>query len=159
MVARRLPMPHQFECLTDDPIDGVKCVNLPTFHGHPLDGWWAKIALFKPGLFPGPNLYLDLDVVINDDLTPLCKFPALGLRVRDDFSYSVRAPRPGHTNDQLGYDGAVNSSVMSWLGDGARKIWEKFSLDEMTRVHGDQNTITRIMHPRGLTFGRRARAS
>lgn len=48
-----------FECLSDAPIDGVKCIPLKSN----WPGWWAKMELFDPGL-PGDFLFMDLDTVI-----------------------------------------------------------------------------------------------
>lgn len=56
--ARHLKAPHTFVCLSDVP---VPCERIPLETDWP--GWWAKIELFRPGLFPGPVLYCDLDHV------------------------------------------------------------------------------------------------
>jgi len=136
---------HKFVCMTDKPVTGIECVEAP-----PLEGWWAKVGLFEPGKFPGDNLYLDLDIVITGALEfledRLDKEPDK-LHVRDDFSYSVIEPTK--SNPQLGYHGTVNSSVMLWRGDAVREVWDEFTPHEMSVVHGDQNWITRCLHPKG----------
>lgn len=63
-VARWLAMPHRFTCLTDDYTSEWECA--PLYHGWP--GWFSKIELFRPGLFDGPTLYLDLDTIITGPL-------------------------------------------------------------------------------------------
>lgn len=65
-VARHLPIPHRFVCLSDVE---VPCDRIPLVHGWP--GWWSKIELFRPGIVTGPAIYFDLDTVIVGDLTPL----------------------------------------------------------------------------------------
>lgn len=61
----------EFVCLTDDP--GVTPLwRVPLKHGWP--GWWSKLELFRPGLFKGPVLYLDLDTLVVGDLTDLCSY-------------------------------------------------------------------------------------
>jgi len=35
------------------------------------DGYWNKLELFRPSLYDGPTLYIDLDNVITGDLSPL----------------------------------------------------------------------------------------
>jgi hypothetical protein len=115
-----------------------------------MSGWWQKVSLFKPDRFAGDNLYFDLDVVITgplDFLKGRLDRDPNRLHVRDDFSYSVKNPRPGHWNPQLGYHGAVNSSVMLWRGDSCREVWDKFTPAVMNEIHGDQNHITRVLHP------------
>lgn len=60
-VALNLNWPYRFVCLTDDAT--VNCETARLVHQWP--GWWAKIELFRPGLFTGEDvLYFDLDVLI-----------------------------------------------------------------------------------------------
>lgn len=61
-VARNLTVPHRFVCLTDSvtPMDGVETIPLR----ENWRGYWSKIELYRPGLFKGPVLYLDLDSVV-----------------------------------------------------------------------------------------------
>ena len=67
MVEVNLSMPHEFICITSQPMKGVNCIE-PECDYH---GWWQKIGLFKPGLATGASLYLDLDVVITGPLDDL----------------------------------------------------------------------------------------
>lgn len=138
-----------FVCMTDEPIHGVECVpcepDLPT--------WWSKVGLFKPGKFPGDNLYLDLDVVITRGIGYLVDLLASDrgkLWTLDDFSYSLAEPK-NHVDPQtrklLGGAGTVNSSVMLWHGDTARAVWDDFDPAVMNELHGDQNWITRALWP------------
>lgn len=66
-VARNLAMPHRFVCLTDavSVPDGVE--RIPLRHG--WRGFWSKVELFRPGLFDGPVMYLDLDTIVCGDIT------------------------------------------------------------------------------------------
>ena len=68
-VDRHLSRPHRFVCLTDaaDVPDGVERIAL----AHNWPGFWSKIELFRPGLFRGPALYLDLDTVVCGSLDPI----------------------------------------------------------------------------------------
>ena len=59
MVAQHLTLPYQFVCLSDIE---VPCQRIPLAHDWP--GWWSKIELFRPGIFPARVLYVDLDVTI-----------------------------------------------------------------------------------------------
>lgn len=144
MVARHLHAAHEFVCYTERSVEGVTCQPLPS----DLPGWWAKIGLFKPGLATGPTLYLDLDIVINGEI----RLPELGdkLWALDDFSYSLLRPKQDvdpWTRKLLGGSGTVNSSVMYWQGDIARKVWDDFTPAVMKELHGDQNWITRCLWP------------
>lgn len=62
-VARNLTLPHRFVCLSDMEVD---CERIPLRNG--WRGWWSKIELFRPALFSGPVLYLDLDTIVTGSL-------------------------------------------------------------------------------------------
>lgn len=72
-VARHLDQPHRFVCLTDygGEVDGAEVI--PLLHGWP--GFWSKIELYRPGLFTGPVLYLDLDTIICGPLDDIVSTP------------------------------------------------------------------------------------
>ena len=153
MVERNLPIPHEFVCITEKPVDGINCIPLLCEHG----GWWQKIGLFKPGALPGDNLYLDLDIVITDSLLPLVAllYKSPGLWARDDPSYSLRNPRRGLSADEirmLGGPGCVNSSVMLWKDDVARAVWDEFTPGVMEIMHGDQNWLSHVLWPDTIRF-------
>lgn len=149
MVSRNLTVPHSFVCFTESPVPGVYCRALPS----DLPTWWGKIGLFKPGLLTGDVLYLDLDVVITDEINgmvSLLESDRDRLWIRDDFSYSLRHPRHGlspETRILLGGEGCCNSSVMLWHGDACRDIWDRFDPACMDVLHGDQNYITQMLWP------------
>lgn len=146
-------IPHrEFVCLTENPVMGVQCNPLPS----DLPGWWSKIGLFRPGLFPGDNLYLDLDVVVTGQITPFLaalKTDPLKLWALDDFSYSLIRHKQGmsaETQRLLGGAGTINSSVMLWRGQArspAYAAWERFTPDVMDTLHGDQNWLTQCLWP------------
>ena len=71
MVQRHTTIPHKFYCFTDhvNPqqqlIGDVIIKQFPMFN---LQGWWNKMQLFHPGVIEGTTLYMDLDVVITDNI-------------------------------------------------------------------------------------------
>lgn len=78
MVARRLSRPFRFACFTDDPgglRPEVETFPLPPIELAPEHAHrpWRKIGLFNPTLgdLTGTALFLDLDLVIVDDIDPL----------------------------------------------------------------------------------------
>ncbi len=152
-VARNLPIPYDFICFTENPVDGVECKALPT----ELPSWWSKLGLFKPGVLEGDILYLDLDVVITDSLLPLVAllYKSPGLWARDDFSYSLLNPRQGLSKEQknlLGGDGTINSSVMLWRWGVVHDVWNKFTPEVMNVCHGDQNFISQTLGKQRISF-------
>lgn len=60
---------HRFVCLSDLPL-GVWAIPLK----HSWPGWWAKVEIFRPGLFDGPVMYLDLDTLPVGDLSDLASY-------------------------------------------------------------------------------------
>lgn len=69
-VARHLSTNHRFVCLSDV---SVPCERIPLETDWP--GWWSKIELFRPGLFDGPVLYLDLDTVVVGSVDRIAAYP------------------------------------------------------------------------------------
>ena len=140
--------------MTDDPtgLEGMECMpcapDLPT--------WWSKVGLFRPGLLPGKNIYLDLDIVITGPINLLNTMFVPGCVVApDDFSYSLINPKPGigeAAQRFLGGPGTVNSSVMLWEDDAGLDVWANFTPEKMEEVHGDQNWITQALWPKKLSL-------
>ena len=126
MVERNLDIPHRFVCLSN--VD-VPCERIPLERDWP--GYWSKMELFKPGRFDDRVLYLDLDVVVVDNLEPIVNFPSLfGI---------VKAQRPKGLDWKEGKKkiGGYNSSVMVFdpgAGDclypEVENIYEKFWGDQ-----------------------------
>lgn len=98
-VARHLDRPHRFVCLTDAPAvpDGVE--RIPLAHG--WRGFWSKIELYRPGLFRGPVLYLDLDTVVCGKLAPIV---------------DAMAEHPVLCSWDMQH-GWINSSFLAWNAD------------------------------------------
>jgi len=100
-VRRHLARPHRFICFTDDAqgIDpGVEALPLPELglppgHG---DTRWRKLALFRRDLggFAGMTaLFLDLDLVVVDDLSPFFDLPGRFFIIRDDDLFRAKPLR------------------------------------------------------------------
>ena len=149
MVARHLTIPHEFAVLTEKEL------------GTDLKGWWVKMKLAEPGRFPGPVMYLDLDVAVTANINHLVDLAATDknrLWMRDDFSYSLLKPRNDLDFEMrrlLGGRGCCNSSVMLWDGDALAPVWERWqsrSRQYMAECHGDQNVISQIMWPDRIGF-------
>lgn len=125
-VTRAWPEPHDFVCLTDVARPKV-ARGEPHIEFVALEsdwpGWWAKIELFRSGLFNGPVIYLDLDTVVCGPLDPLVTTEP-GLIALD------------HAN----WRGRMNSGVMAWATD-LSAIHARFNADPdgaMARYqHGD----------------------
>lgn len=97
---------HRFACLTDDPAVPAEWT-VPLVHGWP--GWWSKLELFRPGLFSGRVLYLDLDTLPVGDLSDLASYDG-PFAMLSDFYRPERA----------------ESGVMAWDGDECAGIYSRF---------------------------------
>ena len=103
-VARNLTLEHRFICLSD--VD-VPCKRIPLISHN--SGFWAKLELFRPKLFDGPVLYIDLDTVICADLTDIVD------RIKDQqFVMLLETDK-----------NVVSSAVMWWQGDHSY-LWDQY---------------------------------
>lgn len=123
---------YRMVCLTDQT-DDVSCETLPLFDG--AVGWWSKIGLFRPGVFPRvPVLYLDLDTIICGDIGGMIGFgPREGqvIMLRDFY----------HKNK-------FASGIMVWVpGDHTDSIWAEWENSGQPKddTRGDQGWIERFV--------------
>ena len=130
MVARNLPMEHRFVCLSNAD---VPCVKIDLIHDWP--GFWSKIELFRPGLFEGRVLYLDLDIVITGDLTPFVEFPSKFAIIK------TWAPPKLMVYEGKKIAGEYNSSVMVWDAGAGDSVYTQFDPDIMEEIYSDQDHI------------------
>lgn len=90
-VRRHLARPHRFICFTDDAVGldpQVEAFPLPEL-GLPAgqrDTRWRKLAIFRRDLagLSGTALFLDLDLVVVDDLEGFFSIPGKFFIIRDD---------------------------------------------------------------------------
>lgn len=114
MVGRNLSIDHKFVCLSDCD---VECERIPLINN--LQGWWSKLELFRPGLFDGPVLFLDLDTVIVNSLDLLIEKINGPLHLATNVLYVAHA---------YGCSNHAASPIMHWYGDYS-KIYEDFMVD------------------------------
>jgi len=130
-VRKFLTFPHRFVCLTDTPLEDVNCILLK----HNWPGWWSKMELWRPGLFGGTVLYLDLDTVIVSNI--------------DDMIGGHRFTVLRNIWAKEG-DERIGSGLMAWAGD-LSDLYETFAANperwmaaEQTADNwGDQGFIQR----------------
>lgn len=96
MVRRNLAMGFigKFVCFTDDPTgldEGIEARALPV---PGIDGWWNKLALFKPGVFEtGERVwFFDLDTLITGPLDLIFKYDGDFATLRDFYHPGVVGP-------------------------------------------------------------------
>ena len=106
-IQRNYDKPFKFFCLSNVQTD-VETIPLITN----WKGWWSKIELFRPNLFQGPVTYIDLDIVICNNITSLID--------KLDSTKFWMVEEPGNI---------VNSSIMHWQGDYSH-LYKKLSTDQ-----------------------------
>jgi hypothetical protein len=89
-VRRHLPRPHRFICFTDDAsglAPDIEVLPLPPVDlpSGSKERGWNKLGVFRNPLgdLTGTALFLDLDLVILDDLSPFFEFPGEFCIIRD----------------------------------------------------------------------------
>lgn len=110
MTARHLKAAHRFVCLRDGP-----------------PSWWAKIDLFRPGLFSGRVLYFDLDSVITGPLDGLAGRKGL-----------IHLGMWGWKKNDYG------SGCMVWDAGEHEEIFTRFTPQVPERFRGDQDWLTHL---------------
>lgn len=145
MVHRHTTPPFRFICLTDDPAgirDEVETLPCPTV---PLEGraaqvGWRKLTVWQPELYDlqGDILFLDLDVVIVDNIDELFTFG-------EDFCVMRNWTQP---HEPIG-----NTSVFRFTVGAHPEVWHNFleNADEiMRRDINEQMYLSRAI--KTLTF-------
>ena len=128
-VERNITIPYDFYCITDRLVAPDGMIHIPCEN---QTGWWQKVNLFKPGLFEGRTLYLDLDVVITGSLDLIASSEGEMVMI-ENFG-----PNKGHA--------AYNSSCMLWTpSELTEKIYTSFDDSIMGILHGDQCWIWRVL--------------
>lgn len=144
MVEKNLTIPHRFVCFTDDTngIDpNVETFPLPTLDDEGLpEKAWKKLGLFTSQLgdLQGRALFLDLDIVIRDNIDDFFKAEGEFLIIKDwDFE-----------KDIIG-----NSSVFRFEVNKYPEIIENFYKEGKTireRYKNEQAFLSHQMHDKGV---------
>ncbi|GGB97372.1 hypothetical protein GCM10011352_24360 [Marinobacterium zhoushanense] len=129
MVRRQLHRPFRFYCMTEDGSGLAEGVEVLPLQETGLHGWWYKLSLFQADFYglQGDMIYLDLDVVIVDEIDFLVDQPGDFLIIRN-WSRNLM----------------WNSSVMRFRIGRYAHIWEGFLADQqriMQELNGDQEWI------------------
>lgn len=145
-VKRNTTKQFNFYCLTDS-VENYSAPIIPILLKPGFSGWWNKLQLFRDDILPkGEYLYLDLDVVIVDNLD--CFLNWNGFGIGRDF-----------INPDIGLLGGkeFNSSIMRFTQDvrlwkffnDNKNIWEE--CQRKVEFFGDQNVISDYLNKNNFT--------
>jgi len=138
MVKRHCTLDFEFVCLTDDSRELnslIKVKKLP----EDLTGWWCKPYMFSNELgLNGTILYLDLDVVIANNIDKLFKHNPNGWSTIRDFT---KVMRPNWDR--------YNSSAIKFNSGSLNYLWEDFKKNKdliQKKFFGDQDWLYTATH-------------
>lgn len=142
-VARHLNRPHRFVCFTDDAagldvcIEAMPLPELGLAPGHG-DTRWRKLALFRRDLagLSGTALFLDLDLVVVDDLAPFFDLPGDFLIIRDDDLFRAKPLRRINPGRDRFLHSVGNSSVFRFRVGAHGYVLDAFAADPAAAVAG-----------------------
>jgi len=137
-VKRHCTLDFEFVCLTEDPSginDDITVLPLPGG----ISGWWCKPYIFSNDLpLKGTVLYIDLDVVIANNIDKLFTWqPDRWCTLRD----FTRVMRPTWHK--------YNSSVIRFRVGDLDFVWTEYKKDRINiekRLHGDQDWLFEVTH-------------
>jgi hypothetical protein len=128
MAKKNITLPFNFYCYTEDPIgiyDEVNIVPIDISLG--LEKWWWKLTLFKKNNWGnGINLFLDLDVVIQNNIDHFFRNMKHNKIVILDYGDTEMIPEIEMLNFHPITSPHYNSSIMIWYNNENQDIYEKF---------------------------------
>lgn len=134
MTKRHCTVPFNFACITENPVglnQDIAVISLPKVKD--LSGWWYKPWVFSNELpLDGEILFLDLDIVIINNINHLWDFNPASFSIIRDFNRST-----------IKSWAKFNSSIFKFSKGTYSFVWENFIKDTnvMRRLHGDQDWI------------------
>ena len=128
MAKKNISLPFNFYCWTEDVTGLYDEINIvPLDETLDLKAWWWKLTLFKENNLKGINLFLDLDVVIQnniDHLFDIAEHNKIALIDRSIFSV-IDTETPRHTYERMSQS-MYNSSIMIWYANENQDLYNKF---------------------------------
>lgn len=138
MCKRHTSIPFEFVCFTDNAYGLDSKITIKSLPNVNLSGWWLKPYVFcKTNGLRGNILFLDLDIVIYENIDKLWNYNSSDFLIIRDFT---RHMNPGWQR--------YNSSVFRFIADDYYWIWDNFINDHkqiVNKNHGDQDYLYSIL--------------
>ena len=138
-VEKNTTIEHEFVCLSDRQIEGVKTKILKGGY----KGWWNKLQLFD-GEIKGRIVYLDLDTLITSSIDWLLSYTGTFAGIED---LGVANAHQQHLK------GVLQSGVMAWRSEAMDWIDFEFKFTQavvMNKFRGDGEYLNSIVKSRDL---------
>ena len=151
-VKRHFNHDYTFNLLTNFTTIMHPDINVIDVTKYGYDGWWNKMLLFNPQIDKeGTNLYFDLDVTIENNISNLPDFifdnlltcvycywkPINWLDISKQSEEVQRDP-------DMKFPSFYNTSVMGWTGGTFHDLWKDFEKDDqyiMTKYRGNEDYL------------------
>lgn len=141
-MCQRLLPPHRFVCLSNVEVP-VERIPLESS----LEGWWAKLELFRPGNgLKGRVLYLDLDSIIVGKMLELIEHPAPIAFMPPSYTFTGGNPTGGP-----GIVDQYQASCISFTAGGFDHLFTGLKQEHLKRFRGDQDYLGAVI-PKRPTF-------
>lgn len=153
MVRKNFKDDFNFICYTENANGIDRNIIIQDLPDYDLENWWWKLTLFQYST-KTPTIFLDLDVVIQNDITHFKNYCV------EDMLCLIKARWKPYQLEEL--DTNINSSIMIWSGD-ITDIWNKFHKDDdyyMLKYNGidgylHHNQSEKLLYlPKGEVYSR-----
>jgi len=143
MCKRHCTVPFNFICLTENNYGINQEITIKRLPSLPIQGWWYKTYVFSKDLeLNGDVLFLDLDLVIYDNIDKLWDYEFGSFVIIRDF-----------TRHQSPQWKRFNSSVFKFKANEHYWVWDDFLKNYknvVTKFHGDQDYLYSILNQNGV---------
>ena len=144
MVERNLKIPHRFVCFTDNAEGinpNIEIREIPPLNEEGIpDRMWKKLTVFNEKLadLTGQALFLDLDIIIRDDLTPFFEAEGEFLIIKDwDFPKDVIG-----NSSVFRFEIGKYPDVLEYFVNNGEKV--------RSEVRNEQAYLSYKMHEKGI---------
>lgn len=135
----------RFICLTENPKNlnpNIEVIPLPDM---PLHGWWFKLYAFSKDLkLKGDVLFLDLDLVILQNIEQLWNYEPEHFTIIRDFNRKTHHDWCKFNSSAFRFD----AKTYHWIWDEFQKNYNAI----VSRNHGDQDHLYSILQKQAKTW-------
>ena len=150
MVDLNMSIPYNFYCFTDDEEGLLLPIKKKRVYDLPLHSYWWKMTVFDKTMWDNnePTLYLDLDVIIQNDITYLFEKVNREL-IRIGYIGRYDWIEEEELKHGIKYYTDVNSSIMLYHAQDMNLIYEKFMLEPEINITEYYGMCRYLTHKHG----------